>query len=677
MPIQSPKKEAQKRILKLRESISRHIKLYHEEDRPEISDEAYDALFKELISLEEKYPKFKTNNSLTLRIGGAPSKEFIKVRHDIKQWSFDNVFDFEELKGWEEKTFRFLGKKGIMRRPSYVSELKIDGLKVVLTYKDGIFIRGATRGDGEIGEDITNNLKTVKNIPLRLSQKISMTVMGEAWMKKSELVYINKERKKENLAIYANTRNLAAGTLRQLDPKVVASRNIQVFAYDIDGFWGGNTPKNQFEELALLKQLGFSVNPAYRHALSLDEIEKMYKEWSLKRDKEEYGIDGLVVKINERELCNTLGYTAKSPRWSIAYKFRAEEATTILEDIQVQVGRTGAITPVAHLRPVRIAGSLVKRATLHNMDEIERLGIRIGDTVMLRKAGDVIPEIFGVLKELRIGKEKKFKMPEKCPVCRTTLVKETAGKGQSVAFYCPSKTCPAKHREGFIHFVGKKGLNVDGLGEKIIYEFLDIGLVQNIPDIFKLKKEDIEGLLGFGEKSAENLISAINTSRKVALAKFLHALGIRHVGEETARDIANNFGTIKAILSAKEEDFVRIEGVGEKSARSITEYLKDSQNKKIIGELLIYLKIENPQKLKNKNLELKGFTFVLTGTLSKMSRDVAKEEILKRGGSVPGSVSGKTSFVVAGDNPGSKLDEAKKLGVKILSEDEFIKLLKL
>ncbi len=677
MPINHSKKEAKKRILKLGQSISRHIKLYHEEDKPEISDESYDALFKELLALEEKYPEFKTKDSPTLRIGGRPSKGFVKVRHDVLQWSFDNVFDFEELKKWEEKTFRFLKKEGIAKRPSYVSELKIDGLKVVLTYKSGIFVGGATRGDGEIGEDITNNLKTVKSIPLKLSKKISMTVMGEAWMKKSGLAHINRQRKKNGLALYANTRNLAAGTLRQLDPKIVASRNIQVFAYDVESFSGAPAPKTQLEELAFLEQLGFLVNPAYRRVESLGEIEKIYKEWSRKRDKEEYGLDGLVIKVNEHELCQALGFTAKSPRWGIAYKFKAEEATTVLLNIHVQVGRTGAITPVAHLGPVRIAGSLVKRATLHNIDEINRLDARVGDTVMLRKAGDVIPEIFGVIKELRTGKEKKFKMPHKCPVCATLLVREEAGKGQSVAFYCPSRTCPAKHGEGFVHFVGKKGLNIDGLGEKIIYEFLDIGLIQNIPDIFKLKKEDIEELPGFGEKSADNLIASINISRGVPLAKFLYALGIRHVGEETARDIANNLGTIKVVLSANEEDFIAIDGVGEKSAHSISEYLKDSHNKKIIDKLLTCLKIENPPKLENKNLKLKGLTFVLTGTLSKMSRDVAKEEILKRGGNVTESVSKKISFVVMGENPGSKFDDAKKLGVRIISEGEFIKLLKL
>ncbi|MBX4215861.1 NAD-dependent DNA ligase LigA [Candidatus Parcubacteria bacterium] len=662
-------KEAKERIEKLRGTLSRHQKLYHEKDRPEISDEAYDSLLRELVELETLHPELQTSDSPSVRIGGAPSKGFEKVRHEIRQWSFDNVFNEEELRAWADRLVRFLEKKGIREKPTYVAELKIDGLKVVLTYKDGLFVRGATRGNGEIGEDITANLKTVKSIPLLLKAKRTMTVIGEAWMRSSELKKINAERGKEGLPLYANTRNLAAGTLRQLDPKIVARRNLQAYSYDIEG---EGVPATQKEELALLGKLGFMVNPHHSYAKTIAEVEKFYREWAKKKDKEEYGIDGVVVKVNERALCDALGYTAKSPRFGIAYKFKAEEATTVLEDIQVQIGRTGAVTPVAHLKPVHIAGSLVSRATLHNMDEIERLGVMIGDTVMLRKAGDVIPEIFGVLTELRTGKEKRFKMPERCPVCDTRLVREGDEKKRSVAWYCPNPECPAKHREQFVHFVGKKGLDIDGLGEKIVHTFLDVGLIAKASDIFKLKKEDIEGLPGFGEKSAENLVRAIEAARKVTLPRFLNALGIRHVGEETARDLAEHFGTMERFLAASEAELIAVPGVGEKSARSIISYLKEKRNRSLLASLMNELAISRAEKKKGK---FTGMTFVITGTLEGMSRPEAKERIEENGGHVSGSVSKKTNYVVAGDSPGSKYDEAKKLDVPILDETAFLKLL--
>jgi len=663
-------RKAKERVEKLRTTIERHQKLYHEEDRPEISDEAYDSLMRELIELETLYPELLSPSSPSVRIGGAPSKGFVKVRHEVRQWSFDNVFNTEELRAWEERIIRFLEKKGISKKPTYVAELKIDGLKVVLAYKEGVFVLGATRGNGEIGEDITGNLRTVRTIPLSLPNKRSMTVIGEAWMRASDLRKINEERAKEGLPLYANTRNLAAGTLRQLDPKIVAKRNIQVFAYDIEG---EDVPQTQREELVLLSKFGFLVNHHHAYAKTLEAINSFYEEWAGKRGGEEYGIDGIVVKVNERELCDALGYTAKAPRWGVAYKFKAEEATTVLEDIQVQIGRTGAATPVAHLRPVHIAGSLVKRATLHNIDEIGRLGVKIGDTVMLRKAGDVIPEIFDVLPDLRTGKEKEFRMPERCPVCSAKLIREGGGKEKlSAAWYCPNPDCPAKHREAFVHFVGKKGLDIDGLGEKIVHTFLDIGLIERIPDIFKLKKSDIEGLPGFGEKSADNLTRAIDAARSVTLARFLNALGIRHVGEETARDLAEHFGTIERFLGAGEAELLSVPGVGAKSARSIVEFMKEERNRKLMRELLKELLIEKAKKRAGK---FSGKTFVLTGTLAAMSRDEAKALIEKEGGRVSGSVSTKTDYVLAGEDPGSKLAEARKLGVSILDEEAFKRML--
>ncbi len=667
------KNEAKVRIKKLREVIEHHRYNYHVLDRQEISEAALDSLKKELSDLEQAFPDLITPYSPTQRVAGKPLKEFVKVRHKFAQWSFNDIFSPEEAYQFDERIKRFLKKEaGQSFSPTYTCELKIDGLKVVFEYEKGIFTRGATRGDGLIGENVTHNVRTIESLPLRLAEPVSLTVEGEVWMRKSTLAKLNTERKKGGLEPFANSRNLAAGSIRQLDPKVAASRKLETFTYDLNEIETG-LPKTQFEELKLLSQLGFRVNPHYVHARNIEEVISFWQNWQKKAPKEDYQIDGIVIKVNEREFQELLGYTGKAPRFAVAFKFAAEEATTVLEDIQVQVGRTGAITPVAHLRPVRIAGSRVMRATLHNTDEIERLGVKIGDTVLVRKAGDVIPEIFGVMKEMRTGREKNFKMPEHCPVCGTKLTREIAGRGLSVAYYCPSKTCPAKHREAFVHFVGKKALNIDGLGEKIIYAFLDIGLIEKIPDIFKLKKEDIEGLPGFGGKSADNLIEAINTARKVPLAKFIYALGIRHVGEGTAGDIAPHFGTVEKFLNASLEELMNIDGVGEKSAQSIISYFKDEKNKKLVKNLIAELKIEKAEKEKSGTLS--GKTFVLTGTLSALSRDKAHSLIRANGGIVNNSVSSRTSYVVAGDNPGSKFDNAKELGVKILTEEEFLQII--
>ncbi len=679
MAVKMTKKEAKERIRKLEKLVLYHQKLYHERDAPEITDEAYDSLARELTALQNEFPEFKSALSPAERIGGAPIKEFVKVRHEVRQWSFDNVFDFAELNAWRERTIRFLEKEGIKKEPTYVCELKIDGLKVVLSYKDGKFIRGATRGDGEVGEDITNNLRTVRSIPLLLSQKVSMTVIGEAWMKKTDLERINKIRAKKGEALYQNTRNLAAGTLRQLDPKVVASRNVQAFAYDIEEFVGDNSPKTQKEELELLQKLGFMVNPDYEYARTIDEAEKFYEKWSHKKGDEEYGIDGVVIKINERDLCGVLGFTGKSPRFGIAYKFKAEEVTTVVEDIVVQVGRTGALTPVAHLRPVRVAGSTVSRATLHNEDEIARLGVKIGDTVILRKAGDVIPEIVEVVKELRTGREKAFKMPVKCPICGSVVSKGTIGeKGEeSAALYCTNKNCFAQELERLIHFVSRKGMDIDGLGEKIVEQLMQKGLVSDYADVFELTKGDLEPLERFAEKSADNIISAIEKSKKVTLPKFLYALGIRHVGEETAELLAENFQfSIFNFQKIQKEELEKIEGIGPKVAESITNWFADKHNILVLGKLLKHVSISSPRKLKAKSYKLSGKTFVLTGTLEKMSRDEAKEKIKVLGGKVSNSVSSKTDYVVAGDNPGeNKMNDASRLKINVVTEAQFLKMI--
>lgn len=691
------KKEILERILDLRKLLERHQYLYHVLDNPEIEDSVYDSLFHELLKLEEENPEFKDDNSPTKRVGGKILDHFEKVKHEFRQWSFDNVFDFNELKDWEERNKNILEKnhKNNFVNFSYVSELKIDGLKVILTYKAGELVRAATRGDGEIGEDITENIRTIKSIPLKLKQKIDITVMGEAWMERKELEKINKIQEENNLPKYANTRNLAAGTLRQLDTKIVAKRNLKVFAYDTEG---GNI-KTQIEELQFLKENNFLVNKHFKLCKNLEEIEKMYESWKEKREDEEYGIDGLVIKINEREVSDALGFTAKAPRAGIAYKFPAEEVSTKVENITIQIGRTGVATPVAELDPVLVYGSRVKRATLHNSDEIERLDLRVGDTVIIRKAGDVIPEIVSVVKELRNKNSKKFIMPEFCPICNSKLEREINKLNKSgnkiklsTGLFCKNESCEAKHREYFTYFVAKKAFNIDGMGERIIDEFYDLGLVKNVLDIFKLKASDIEGLEGFGEKSADNLINAIEVSKNISLHKFIYALGIRQVGETTAKDIAKKFGSFENFKSAVEnilkkrnksdiEDLKEefgIAGIGEKSLESMMDYFESDNNQKFLKEILKIVKMESVEKEKSGNT-FEGKTFVITGALSK-PREEFQSEIENLGGKVSSSVSKKTDYVLLGESEDGKLSSkertARELGVKIINEEEFNNLIK-
>lgn len=679
-------KDIEAKITELRRLLEHHRHLYHTLDTPVISDEVYDSLLKELDSLEKEYPEFDSPMSPTHRVGGAPLDHFEKVKHDIKQWSFDNVFSYDELQAWEDRNKNLLLKEGIDVSPTYIAELKIDGLKIILTYVDGVLIRAATRGDGQIGEDITENVKTIRSIPLVLPEKVSMTVIGEAWMKKKDLERINLERSKEELPAYANTRNLAAGTLRQLDPRIVATRNLQIYAYDIEteesrrrspeaSMPKGNTTNSlhtQQEELDTLYRYGFLVNQSYKNCKTLKEIEDFYHSWVSKRGNQDYGIDGLVIKINERKLWDTLGYTAKSPRAGIAYKFPAEEVTTKLMAITMQVGRTGAVTPVAELDPVLVAGSRVKRATLHNIDEINRLDVRVGDTVMLRKAGDVIPEIFDVVKELRPKNTKAFIMPMNCPECGSVLVRENIGKTISAALYCKNKECPAKHLENLIHFASKKGMYIEELGDKTIETFHDLGLITDQASIFKLRKEDIEGLDGYGFKSAENIIASIQKARTVPLSRFLYSLGIRHVGEQTAKDIATHFETFDKIRGATLEELLAVGGVGDKVAESIVEYFNDTSISAHLEKLLKEVTIEKAET--KKGGAFSGMTFVITGTLPTMSRDEAKLYIEAQGGKVSGSVSAKTNYLLAGEEAGSKLKDAQKLGVKIIDEVELKRL---
>jgi DNA ligase (NAD+) len=704
-------KDIVNRLNKLKETIERHAHAYHTLDKPEISDEAYDSLFAELEALEAKYPSLKASDSPTQRVGSQPLKEFTKVRHAHRQWSFDDVFDMAELKKWEEKVKNFMNKAGVSdENLEYCCELKIDGLKIVLTYEDGVLVRAATRGDGEVGEDVTQNVKTIRSIPVKVkSEAQSLTVIGEAWIGKDSLEEINQERVKVGEPVFANTRNLAAGSLRQLDPKVTASRKLDTFIYDIDSLVipaldrsrvqapaviQGHTDDNavletQSDELEFLKGLGFKTNPHFRVFKDVEGVQKFYEEWTKKRHDLPYGLDGIVIKVNSKKIQDALGYTAKSPRWGVAYKFPAEQVTTILEDITFQVGRTGVITPVANLRPVRVAGSLVSRATLHNEDEIRRLDVRIGDTVIMQKAGDVIPDIVAVVEDLRPKNSKPFKWPTHIPAC--------GGDGAIVrvpgeaAWKCTNPDSFEQQKRKLHYFVSKHCFDIDGMGPKIIDVLFENNLIAGFDDIFKLKRGDLLSLERFAEKSADNLLESIEKARNITLPRFLASLSIPQVGQETAYDVARYFVSklqvasyklqvkksqevLEVIWNASVEDFAAIYGVGEVVARSLYSWFRDPDNKKLVNNLLKQVTLVAEEVNANRSLE--GKSFVFTGSLPTLEREVAQDMVRKNGGDVSSSVSKKTSYVVAGDEAGSKLDKARELGVMIISEEEFLELIK-
>ncbi len=702
------REEAEKRIMKLSQEIDTHRHAYHVLDAPTISDEVYDSLLRELKDWETEFPVLQLLSSPTLRVGGEPLKSFQKVKHVTKQWSFDDIFDFGELKAWDQKLRRLLKKQcdeGKINAENYtpeadieyVCELKIDGLKIILTYEKGVLVQGATRGDGSIGENVTENLRTIQSVPLILREPMDMIVVGEAWLSEQELVRINVERKKQGEALFANPRNAAAGAIRQLDSKVTASRKLDSFIYDIDQIAVNNESSaihSQTEELEALRMFGFKVNEHYRLCKTVADIEAYYVEWSEKRHGLSYGLDGIVIKVNQRSLQEALGYTGKSPRFGIAYKFPAEQATTVVEDIQVQIGRTGVLTPVAHLRPVRVAGSVVSRATLHNFDEIKRLGVRIGDTVILQKAGDVIPEILGVMENLRMGEERAVEEPEVCPLCGEKAKRLVMSTDElSAALYCTNTRCFAVEREKLIHAVSKKGLDIPGMGEKIVEQLMNEGLVKDMADIFALTPGDLAPLDRFADKSADKLAASIERAKKIPLQKFLFALGIRHVGEETADCIAQGiFGrftskssqapikTLSDITTwfpmVTREEWMGIDGIGEKSAESLVEWFGDVKHQELLRTLEGEgMEIILPEKKEKIDQALSGMTFVLTGELTSFTRDEAKTMIKGKGGSVTSSVSRKTDYVVAGENPGSKYDTAKELGVKIVDEEGLKRLL--
>lgn len=658
---------------KLKAAVNRYRTLYHVYDKEEISEAALDSLKHELSELEARYPSLIAPDSPSQRVAGKPLPGFKKVRHRVPQWSFNDAFSPEELREFDARIKRYLHGQGIEQAPTYVCELKIDGLKVVLTYERGVLRTAATRGDGIVGEDVTHNVRTIESVPLSLSRPVDIVVEGEVWMSSKHLEAINKERAKQGEPLYANPRNVAAGSIRQLDPKMAAARKLDVFIYDVaqtsDPF-----PKTQYEELEYLRELGFKVNRNDVLAKNIEEAIVFWETWKEKGRKQEYWIDGIVVKVNERRLEEALGYTGKSPRFAIAFKFPAEQVTTVVEDIVLQVGRTGVLTPVAHLKPVSVAGTTVSRATLHNEDEIKRLDVRIGDTVILQKAGDVIPDIVQTLTELRTGKEKAFKWPKVVPECggdgRIERVPGTS------AWRCVDKNSFAIIRRRFYNFVGKHAFDIEGCGPRTIDLLLDKGLVQHYDDLFTLETGDVLELEGFAETSANKLIASLKRATRVELARLIVGLSIPQVGEETAILLAEKFRTLDGLAQASLPELEEIDGVGPVVAKAVHEWFRESAHKKLLTRLKKVLTVVAPPKVAPASKKLAGKTFVLTGTMEAMSRDKAKEKIRLLGGDVSGSVSKKTDYVVAGESAGSKLDKAQELGVAVLTETEFLRMIR-
>jgi len=662
---------AEQRIHALREQIEKHNRLYYIEDRPEITDQEYDRLMRELQDLENLFPDMVTPDSPTQRVGGEPLPFFEKVEHKTPMLSLGNAFGEADLRDFDRRVRQTVGNQQVR----YVCELKIDGLAVSLHYENGVFVRGATRGDGQVGEDITQNLKTIRSIPLRLNRPLTLEVRGEAYMPKRAFEKLNREREERGEALFANPRNSAAGSLRQLDPKIAASRSLDTFIYGI-GDLQGESVGSHSEGLDLLESLGFKVNPERRVFDSMDDVIQFVNGWTEKRAQLPYEIDGMVIKVDSYAQQQELGFTAKSPRWAIAYKFPAEEAVTILEGIEVNVGRTGAVTPTALLKPVSLAGTTVKRASLHNEDIIREKGLLIGDHVIVKKAGDIIPEIVAVLPERRTGNEVPFLMPTHCPECGSPLVRIE----EEVALRCINPMCPALIREGIIHFVSRLAMNIEGLGEKVVAQLFQAGLIHSVADLYVLheKRDQLLQMERMGEKSVDNLLAAIEASKENSVERLLFGLGIRLVGAKAAKVLAEHFGHLDAIMQASEEELTQIDEIGPKMAASIVSYFAMPQARAVIERLKaagVNMAYKGVRAEEGADLPFAGKTIVLTGTLSSMSRQEAEEKIARLGGKVTGSVSKKTDLVIAGEKAGSKLEKAEKLGVQVMDEAGFLQIL--
>ncbi len=661
------------RYEKLKVAVNRYRRLYHVYDKEEISAEALDSLKRELVGLETAHPSLIAPDSPSQRVAGRPLSGFKKVRHKVAQWSFNDAFTPEDIRAFDERVKRFLRPSLGETHPTYVCELKIDGLKVILEYEKGILINAATRGDGAVGEDVTQNIKTIESVPLALERPVDIIVEGEVWMSSKNLEALNKAQEKVGKPPFANPRNVAAGSIRQLDPGIAASRKLDMFIYDV-AQTSEAMPATQAEELDYLRELGFKVNPHHTLVKDIDGSVEFWEAWKKKGRHQEYWTDGVVIKVNEKKHQDVLGYTGKAPRFAIAFKFPAEQVTTILEDIVFQIGRTGVVTPVAHLRPVSVAGSTVSRATLHNEDEINRLDVRIGDTVVLQKAGDVIPEIVEVVKDLRPKNSKPFKWPATIPECGGDgRIERVPGQA---AWRCVDKKSFAVSRRVFHNFAGKHALDIEGLGKKTVDLLLEQGLIQHFDDIFTLEEGDVLALEGFAEVSARKLIESIQSSREVELSRLLVGLSIPHIGEETAILLAQEFRSLDALAAASVEKLNAIDGMGDIMAKAVHEWFHEKENLKLISRLKQVLIIKTHEATPHGTLPLAGKTYVLTGSLKSMSRDEAKEKLRALGADVSASVSKKTTAVIAGEEYGSKLEKARELEVAVLTEAEFLRMIR-
>jgi DNA ligase (NAD+) len=662
---------AAKKIVTLREEINRHNYLYYALDAPEVTDAEYDALYRELVKLEKEYPDLVTPESPTQRVGGAPLEKFSQVTHRIPMLSLENALDEADIRDFDERIKRFLALPSD-EEIEYVCEPKMDGLAVELVYERGEFTVGSTRGDGFVGEDVTQNLKTVKTIPLRLAltdPPRRLEVRGEVYLGLKAFQRLNAEREEAGEPPFANPRNAAAGSLRQLDPRITAKRPLSIFCYA-----PGEVISYEFTLqsgfLANVLTWGVPVNPLAGKVTGIREVIRYYREMESKRDSLPYEIDGVVVKVDSFAMQRDLGEKTRSPRWAIAYKFPPRQAVTMVEDIVPQVGRTGVITPVARLRPVEVSGVLVSRATLHNWEEMEKKDIRIGDTVIVERAGDVIPAVVKVVTEKRTGSEKALPMPSKCPECGSEVVKIP----DEVAIRCLGLSCPAQIRESLIHFASRNAMDIEGLGDKFIEQLLRLGLVKNVADLYRLTRDDFMRFDRMGDKLAENLLNAIGKSKNRELSRFIYALGIRHVGEHTARLLAAAFGSLENLEKAAEEELLSIREIGPQVAQSIVTFFRNPENIAVINTML-ELGVNPAREEKKIGGRFAGKTFVFTGSLTRFTRDEAKRIVENEGGHAAGSVSRKTDFVVAGAEAGSKLAKAAELGVKILSEEEFLDML--
>jgi DNA ligase (NAD+) len=660
-----------KEIEDLRQKINYHDYRYYVLDDPEISDAAYDRLVNRLKELEAAYPELVTPDSPTVRVGGPPREGFQTVRHARAMLSLDNAFSYDALRDWDRRVRDLSGREKI----EYIAEHKFDGLSISLQFEDGVLARGVTRGDGATGEDVTPNVKTIRSVPLRVDAAVlkkakvrpDFEVRGEVMMTRKAFEALNRQQEQSGGKIFANPRNAAAGAVRVLDPSITASRKLDFFAYYF--LVDGNVPfPKHSDSLQILKQLRFRASDDWKLCDGIDEVLAYCDAWEGKREKLPYEIDGVVIKVNSTAIQNELGYTAKAPRWAIAYKYPARQETTVVKDIRVNVGRTGALTPVAFLEPVQVGGVTVSRSTLHNMDEIGRLGVQIGDTVLIERAGEVIPHVLKVVKE---GKNRRpFHMPKNCPECGSTI---HHAEGE-VAYRCVNAACPAKRKESLLHFAGRHAMDIDGLGEKIVDQLVDKGLVKDVADLYSLKLEEVAALERMAEKSAQNLLDEIEASKKNSLARLIYALGIQFVGERTGQLLAEHFSSLEELAEAKEEELEQVPEVGPKVAASIVEFFSEPANRRLVKKLHEAGVRPTAEKREVKSDKFAGKTFVFTGGLANRTREEAGAIVQQHGGKVSGSVSKKTDYVVVGTDPGSKYDKAKELGVTTLDETEFEKL---